>query len=300
LLQLKSRISLVAVRRSRGALREESMKDLVSTGEAARRLGVSPATIQRWVDAGVVSATRTHGGHRRIPLSEVRRAIAASRPPVLSEPLAGWIKVLLTADALAVREAMLLAHRRTGAWSTVAEEIAAALAEIGQLWEIGLCRVFEEHAASEALRRAAAFCAAARRPDPEAKDALLFSAASERHTLGLSLAELVVIEAGWNAHWLGEGPPIEDLDPLLTSKRPQLLIVSASSASTRQAVEAYQAALESVAGRESIRLIIAGDGPWLSSAGSERIDSFTKLRQLLEDERRPVPLSSKKQMAMSK
>ena len=276
------------------------MKDLVSTGEAARRLGVSPATIQRWVDAGVVSATRTHGGHRRIPLSEVRRAIAAKHTHVLSEPLASWIKVLLTARALAVRDAMLLAHRRTGAWSAVAEEIAAAFAEIGRLWDIGSCRVFEEHAASEALRRAAAFCAATRRPDPEAKDALLFSTASERHTLGLSLGELVVIEAGWNAHWLGEGPPIEDLDALIASKRPQLLIVSASSASTRQAVEAYQSALESVAGRERIRLIIAGDGPWSRSAGSERVDSFTQLRQLLEAEHRPVPLASKKQMATSK
>ena len=267
------------------------MKDLVSTGEAARRLGVSPATIQRWVDAGVVSATRTHGGHRRIPLSEVRRAIAANHTPVLSEPLASWIKVLLTARALAVRDAMLLAHRRTGAWSAVAEEIAAAFAEIGRLWEIGSCRVFEEHAASEALRRAAAFCAATRRPDPEAKGALLFSIASDRHTLGLSLGELVVIEAGWNAHWFGEGPPVEDLDALVASKRPHLLIVSASSASTRQAVEAYQSALESVAGRERIRLIIAGDGPWSRSVGSERVDSFTQLRQLLEAEHRASVLS---------
>ena len=273
------------------------MKDLVSTGEAARRLGVTPATIQRWVDAGVVSATRTHGGHRRIPLSEVRRAIAARHTPVVSEPLASWIKILLTASALEVRDAMLLAHRRTGSWSAVAEEIAAAFAEIGRLWEMGSCRVFEEHAASEALRRAAAFCAATRRPDPEAKDALLFSIASDRHTLGLSLAELVVIEAGWNAHWLGEGPPIEDLDALVTSRRPQLLIVSASSASTRPAVEAYQAALETVAGREEIRLFIAGDGPWLTNAVSERVESFTQLRQLLEVEHRPVLLASKKQNA---
>jgi methanogenic corrinoid protein MtbC1 len=233
-------------------------------------------------------------------LSEVRRAIAAKHTPVLSEPLASWIKVLLTASALEIRDAMLFAHRRTGAWSAVAEEIAAAFAEIGRLWEIGSCRVFEEHAASEALRRAAAFCGATRRPEPDAKDALLFSIASDRHTLGLSLAELVVMEAGWNVHWLGEGPPIEDLDALVASKRPQLLIVSASSASNRQAVEAYQSALESVAGRERIRLLIAGDGPWLSSAGSERVDSFTQLRQLLEAEHRPVLLPSKTQNAECK
>jgi DNA-binding transcriptional MerR regulator len=29
-------------------------EQMVSAGEAARRLGVAPATIQRWVDSGVV------------------------------------------------------------------------------------------------------------------------------------------------------------------------------------------------------------------------------------------------------
>ena len=38
---------------------------MVSAGEAARRLGVAPATIQRWVDSGVLHAERTPGGHRR-------------------------------------------------------------------------------------------------------------------------------------------------------------------------------------------------------------------------------------------
>jgi hypothetical protein len=95
---------------------------------------------------------------------------------------------------------------------------------------------------------------------------------------------------------LGEGPPVEDLDALVASKRSQLLIVSASPASSRQAVEAYQAALESATGREKIRFIIAGDGPWSRSVHSERVDSFTQLRQQLEAK----PSASKKRVAKSK
>lgn len=37
-----------------------------TTVEAARLLGISPASVQRWVDAGHLKAWKTLGGHRRI------------------------------------------------------------------------------------------------------------------------------------------------------------------------------------------------------------------------------------------
>lgn len=37
-----------------------------STVEVARRFGVSTATVQRWVDQGLMKAWKTAGGHRRI------------------------------------------------------------------------------------------------------------------------------------------------------------------------------------------------------------------------------------------
>ena len=37
-----------------------------STAEVARRLGISPQTVQRWVDSGRLKAWKTPGGHRRI------------------------------------------------------------------------------------------------------------------------------------------------------------------------------------------------------------------------------------------
>ena len=42
-------------------------------GEAARLLGVSPATVRRWADAGRLATERTTGGHRTVAGTELAR-----------------------------------------------------------------------------------------------------------------------------------------------------------------------------------------------------------------------------------
>ena len=49
---------------------------LVTTGEAARAIGVAPTTLQRWVNAGRLTPTeRTLGGHLRWDLDQLRQQI---------------------------------------------------------------------------------------------------------------------------------------------------------------------------------------------------------------------------------
>lgn len=50
----------------------------LAIGETARRLGVAVETIRRWESQGVIASTRTPGGQRRFPVSEVER-VAAER-----------------------------------------------------------------------------------------------------------------------------------------------------------------------------------------------------------------------------
>lgn len=50
--------------------------DVLSTREAAERLGVALRTVQLWVEGGVLPAWKTAGGHRRISRSAVEKLIA--------------------------------------------------------------------------------------------------------------------------------------------------------------------------------------------------------------------------------
>jgi len=254
---------------------------MVSAGEAARRLGVAPATIQRWVDSGVLHAERTPGGHRRIYVTELRRLIAASRPAELSGLLAEWCEVLMTGDPARVKAALIASRQKTGSWADTADEVAAAIAEIGRRWEAGDCQIFEEHAATEALRRAAAACVSEMRVGDGAPSAALLSVENERHTLGLTLAELVLAEAGRRPVWIGEGPPADELHSLVTKLKPDLLVVAASPASSKAAVARYQTELMQVAPDAGAKLILAGGGAWKEAPGAERVVAFKELREVL-------------------
>jgi len=249
---------------------------MVSAGVAARRLGVAPATVQRWVDSGILHAERTPGGHRRIYVTELRRLLAANRVAP-SGFLREWIDVLLRGEAAEVKRALTAGRERTGGFAATADEVASALAELGRSWEAGSCQIFEEHAASEALRRGAALCAYEMPRAIEAPLAVLLSAEGDRHTLGLSLAELIFAEAGWRVFFVGEGPPAQELNLLVGKLTPSLLAVSVSAASPRGIVAKYQAKLTEIAAMSAIGLILAGSGPWVPSRKAKRIVTYTEL-----------------------
>lgn len=64
---------------------------MLTTREAAQRLGVSLRTVQLWVEADILPAARTPGGHRRIPYNAVE-ALALSTG-LGGEPLARSARV---------------------------------------------------------------------------------------------------------------------------------------------------------------------------------------------------------------
>lgn len=79
-----------------------TIDELLTVGQAARRVGVDPSTIRRWTRSGRLRAIRTPGGDRRIPAGELAAAtavdtvdLAAVAPPEhlvphWAEITAGW------------------------------------------------------------------------------------------------------------------------------------------------------------------------------------------------------------------
>jgi len=59
--------------------RSTTNPDWVSLSEASRVLGVSPATVRRWSDAGRLRVFTTPGGHRRFSRAGLERLLPADR-----------------------------------------------------------------------------------------------------------------------------------------------------------------------------------------------------------------------------
>jgi excisionase family DNA binding protein len=60
--------------------------DVLSTREAAERLGVALRTVQLWVESGVLPAWKTAGDHRRISRVAVERLIEQRRTALAGDP----------------------------------------------------------------------------------------------------------------------------------------------------------------------------------------------------------------------
>ncbi len=69
----------------------------VGPTEAARLLGVSPTTIQRWIDAGLIRAHRTVGGHRRMAVRDLK-AFAGTQGLPMGEDAVPMNRVVLVVD----------------------------------------------------------------------------------------------------------------------------------------------------------------------------------------------------------
>ena len=100
----------IMVRRPTGRAAGSAMRksatndDVLSTREAAEKLGVALRTVQLWVESGVLPAWKTAGGHRRISRVAVERLIgerssALSGVPARgSEPVSTRLRVMVVED----------------------------------------------------------------------------------------------------------------------------------------------------------------------------------------------------------
>lgn len=233
---------------------------LLTSGEVARRLGIAPATLKRWTDAGKLRCVRTAGGHRRFDARDVERLQV--RLEGGTSAVERWVEGVLSDPDAALAAALLLERERRGAWWRVAEALGVVLEEVGRRWEDGEFSVLDEHAASDRLTRALARCCEGLPVDRNAPRILLAAAEGEEHTLGLSLVELTVRERGWRAQWGGRAVPAPEIVRMVERGELEAVALSASVVSDPALLAREAAAVGEACARHGAALVAGGKGSW--------------------------------------
>jgi excisionase family DNA binding protein len=235
---------------------------LLTTAEAAHIAGVGASSIKRWADQQVLRCVRTAGGHRRFYREDIE-AFMREHGDALVGAAAEWSDIVLRGGSFEIQGQLMRARDRLGAWHAVAGEVAIALGDIGMRWARGEITVIEEHVASENLSRALERAIEAIPSTVDAPRCLLATAEGDEHTLGLSLVELCLREAGWATVWSGRKTPTKALADLARKGDVDMLALSASAASANATDLAREAQELGEACREAgVILILGGSGAW--------------------------------------
>jgi excisionase family DNA binding protein len=220
----------------------------VSTAQVAAALGVSVTTVKRWVDEGILPAQKTPGGHRKLLLADVLRVVREGNFPHLDlgrldlpelerglPETAGLAARLLEAlhagDTGAARALVQETHSAGLAVVALADEVVApAMAQLGDEWARGRIDVLHEHRATQ-ISAAAMY---------ELKSVLEVSVGPDRpvavgggperdpYLLANLLAEMVLLEAGWQPVNFGPNTPLVSFCKAIGKFQPRLLWLSVS------------------------------------------------------------------------
>jgi hypothetical protein len=159
---------------------------------------------------------------------------------------------------------MLFEERaNAGSWHGATERLASLLTEIGDRWETGRLTVMEEHLASATLQRGLAVVVEAIPIGADAPLCLLATAEGNEHTLGLSLVELCLREAGWRAEWAGSRTPTaEVVARIARGELDGVALSAAANAPDPAALAAIASTVGQACQTAGAHLFMGGAGEW--------------------------------------
>jgi len=246
----------------------------LTTSEAAALLGVSVATLKRWSEAGLLGPRRTRGGHRRFSRAELQAFL--ERPGPRDEAGARADALFAAAGPLEM-EALLFRRREAhGSWAGVADDLEAALAEIGRRAREGRLTAVQRLSTLDRLGNAVASVAAGSVASRGAPRLLVLSVPGDRVRYGAPLAALAAAEAGWEPVLCGAPWPRE-LAPELARSPPAAVLASASADADATVLARHGPGLHEATAAARIALGLLGPGEWTGSLGG-----VTRLRRHAE------------------
>lgn len=236
----------------------------LSSAATAKRLGVGVTAVKRWADAGLLPCVKTAGRHRRFQIHDVERFREMELHRNDGDRWAEWLAALVeSANVHSVLALLFTERARRDTWLEVAPQIGELLNEIGDRWARGDLSVAQEHIASATLARALAVLTETLAVPAEANRCLLATVEGEEHTLGLSVADVCLREAGWRSEWIGNRSRRIDICERVKAGRVQMVGLSASAAmNDSRVLRAQVRIVGSACQRAGVPLVLGGTGGW--------------------------------------
>jgi excisionase family DNA binding protein len=250
----------------------------ISTAQAARSLGVSVSTVKRWVDEGVLPAQKTAGGHRKLLRAEVlalaRKGVVPNADVadlVLPSGRRGRVDItdlrqslmeaMLRGDAGEVRALVRRGYDAGLFLETLADAvISPAMEQIGHGWETANIAVWQEHRGTLAIVAALFDLHAdiAQRAERQRPIALGGAPEGDPYVLASLLAQLVLIDAGWEAINLGPNTPLTSFADAIRQLRPRLVWLSVSHLADSAAFVRNFGVLQAAAAEAGAAVVVGG------------------------------------------
>ncbi len=227
--------------------------------QAAKALNVSESSVKRWCDQGEIDVTRTCGGHRRIPYQALHSFATKTKRTVDSNDLPTTesengadqqtasdnlstssntlyhlqqrlLQSLLRGDEGSARELIMKYFSRNENIAELADLVLApCFRTIGELWQSGEIRVYEER---QAVTITLHILHELRRMIPSPKEGSLKAIGGtlegDTYVLATSLVESVLKQAGVSAHNIGSSLPNRTIVEAVRHHRPDYLWLSIS------------------------------------------------------------------------
>jgi methanogenic corrinoid protein MtbC1 len=226
-----------------------------SPRQLSRSIVVSEATIKRWCDKGKLAYEKTVGGHRRLSLPVILQFIQAHdiklrHPEVLDLPAAVgpgsrtleqacqlYQEALERGDqarSLQIAFDMRLAGH---SMAVIADKVVApAFHALGERWQHGDLEVYQERHGVEITRRVLLRLKdTLASPEANVPCAIGATPANDPYSLPGLMGELVLLELGWQAQFLGSQLPHATLEKAVQDLKPNMLWLSVSSVEDSEA-----------------------------------------------------------------
>jgi len=254
------------------------MKDLLTPKQVAQAIGVSEASLKRWCDKGLVRATRTEGGHRRLTLDDVMDFLRRSGRPIvspevlklppvrsLSERVSArsqdhFVDALIQGDEARVHRIVFDLYLAKQSICDIGDRVIAdTFRQIGDKWECNELEPYEERRACEIFGRVLTQLRSVMPSIPEtAPLAIGGTLEGDVYRVPTMLVELVLRESGWRAESLGTGLPAPTLCAAIRDTKPNLFWLSVSHIpSVPQFLEHYSTIYDT-AQQQQIPVVVGG------------------------------------------